>query len=357
MHIAVRQDISNSHIADLRDRKQNSVIVTRDGFEFTNHGKALIQKYDEVVEMDSLVETYRDEYVLDLSRRLGVDEDRLPIAYTFMALLNPMFGCRPVLIGSKLMTPMQYDNARELLVRAIQDELDLKNPIVNTSVDSDSDNSLDGDVVDLDNDNRRLAERELRRFESFKMQRYIPTLKFTRCLENIDNKGRTLKIGYGTIESRGEDLPSGKNLATYLDDKGRPDLLTFFHDHQTTFPNLFTIVQREASRRVVEVGCERFFNSSGYVSQPRRSQLGVKNYERISLLSVLLNSVYIDPEWVATEYLRRCKKGAWKKDNTIESMKCFNLERILEAEELGQVVPEEMTLEDYVGEVILDLDD
>ena len=49
----------------------------------------------------------------------------------------------------------------------------------------------------------------------------------------------------------------------------------------------------------------------------------MRNYERISMLSVLLNSVYIDPEWVAEEYLHRCKKGAWKKENTVESLKCF----------------------------------
>jgi hypothetical protein len=108
-------------------------------------------------------------------------------------------------------------------------------------------------------------------------------------------------------------------------------------------------MQHEAPRRVVEVGCERFFNLSGYVSQPRRSRLGVRNYERIALLSHLLNFVYIDPEWVAQEYLRRCKKGAWKKENTVDSLKSFNLERILEAQEFGLVVPQSVDLEGYVG--------
>jgi hypothetical protein len=67
------------------------------------------------------------------------------------------------------------------------------------------------------------------------------------------------------------------------------NLLTFFKDHETRFPTLFIIiVQREVLRRVVEVGCERFFGLSGYTSQPRRSMLGVRNYERIVLLLFIL---------------------------------------------------------------------
>eukprot|EP00956_Cyclotella_meneghiniana_P035261 scaffold113042_cov68-Cyclotella_meneghiniana.AAC.2 len=54
----------------------------------------------------------------------------------------------------------------------------------------------------------------------------------------------------------------------------------------------------EASQKITEVSCERFFGTSGYVSQPRRSRLGVCNYERISMsmLSNIVKNVYIDPE-------------------------------------------------------------
>ena len=76
---------------------------------------------------------------------------------------------------------------------------------------------------------------------------------------------------------------------------------------------------------MTEVGCERFFGLSGYVSQPRRARLGVRNYERISMLANILRNVYVDPKWVAAEYLRRSKNGAWKKENIVESMKCLNL--------------------------------
>jgi hypothetical protein len=31
------------------------------------------------------------------------------------------------------------------------------------------------------------------------------------------------------------------------------------------------------------------------------------------MLSSILRVVYINPEWVAKEYLQRCKSGAWKR--------------------------------------------
>ena len=85
---------------------------------------------------------------------------------------------------------------------------------------------------------------------------------------------------------------------------------------------------------MVEVGCERFFGRlSGYISSPRRTRLGgVRNYERIAMLSSILRVIYINPEWAAREYLARSKSGNWKHANDDESLKCWNLERILEAE-------------------------
>ena len=63
------------------------------------------------------------------------------------------------------------------------------------------------------------------------------------------------------------------------------------------------------------------------------------------MLSLMVHNVYIDKEWVAKEYLRRCKAGVWKKENTQEAFKCLNLEHILDAEQ-----PEEWTLEDMTNE-------
>jgi hypothetical protein len=56
------------------------------------------------------------------------------------------------------------------------------------------------------------------------------------------------------------------------------------------------------------------------------------------------------PKRIAEEYLRQCGAKAWKKENTIDSQKCFNLERILEAEMAGDSAPAPITLEEFEAE-------
>ena len=68
------------------------------------------------------------------------------------------------------------------------------------------------------------------------------------------------------------------------------------------------------------------------------------------MLGTILNSVYIDMDWVAQEYLRRCKAGAWKPENTAEALKCWNLERVLSAEVRGEAVPADLSMSDLLGE-------
>ena len=128
-------------------------------------------------------------------------------------------------------------------------------------------------------------------------------------------------------------------------------MIQFYGDHKKEFPTLWKVVQCEASRRVVEVGCECFFALSGYISLPKRTRLGVRNYERIAMLSSILRLVYVDPEWIAQEYLRRCKTGVWKEGDDKDALKCWNLEQLLEAATFGQPKPTELTMSELTGEV------
>jgi hypothetical protein len=94
---------------------------------------------------------------------------------------------------------------------------------------------------------------------------------------------------------------------------------------------------------------EDMSNWEDEASQPRRSMLGVRNYERMALLSFILRHVFIDANWVAEEYLKRCKAGAWKKENTVDSLKCFNLERIINAVDGGAELPQDIDIEEYLA--------
>jgi hypothetical protein len=110
------------------------------------------------------------------------------------------------------------------------------------------------------------------------------------------------------------------------------DVIKFALDHCTQFPSLWILARKEAAIKGVEVRCEQFFNLSGYVSAPKRMRLGVRTHKHLAMLALILPNIYIDKEWVANEYLRRYKCGAWKEKNTVEVLKCGTLERIIDAE-------------------------
>ena len=109
------------------------------------------------------------------------------------------------------------------------------------------------------------------------------------------------------------------------------------------------IAQKKASVQVVEVGCERFFNLSGYISSPKRTCLGVRTYERLAMLSSLIQNVHVNEERIAEEYLRRCSNGSWKRSNTEDALKCWNLERIITSDLMNVPQPEPLTYTDFVS--------
>ena len=236
----------------------------------------------------------------------------------------------------------------------MQDILDSASPIITSIVDeSDIDIDSDDDALpQTENINYNLAEKELSIFESFKRSKYWSTFdKQNGHMLTEMYEGSVKEIFVGPVAKRGKDLPSGKNLIDYIDKQGRMCLLRFFGDQKDRFPTMWILTQREASRRVVEVGCERFFGLSGYISSPRRTRLGVRNYERIAMLSSILRVIYINPEWAAREYLTRSNNGNWKHANDDESLKCWNLERILEAEQFGEVKKADLRMDELLGEL------
>ena len=68
------------------------------------------------------------------------------------------------------------------------------------------------------------------------------------------------------------------------------------------------------------------------------------------MLASIVQNVYIDTHWVAQEYLRRCQAGSWKKENTAESLKCWNLERILDEHVRNAGPGDVITLDELVAE-------
>ena len=146
------------------------------------------------------------------------------------------------------------------------------------------------------------------------MEKFLPKLKETiaRCLAR-----ELCQIMVGPVEQKGEKIPSSHTFFDYIDIPDHIDLVQFFSDHSKVFPT--------SSRRVVNVGCECLFGLSGYISLPTKTRPEVRKYECLAMLASIVHTVYIDATWVAAEYLRRCKVGTWKEENTFEAVKCWNL--------------------------------
>ena len=71
----------------------------------------------------------------------------------------------------------------------------------------------------------------------------------------------------------------------------------------------------------------------------------------VESLSSIIPKMYIDLEWVANEYFIRCKKGLWTKEEGEDAVKCWNLERVINAELLGLRRPNhESTLDELLKE-------
>jgi hypothetical protein len=121
-------------------------------------------------------------------------------------------------------------------------------------VDSDDGNSKnrgsnDGYLVEKTNSNYNRAEEKFNTFESFKCNKYRPkrVRVNSEILSGIGQNGNMQEIIVGPVEENGKDLPSGKKLGEYVNEKGRMDVLKFFEDHKKYFPTLWIIAQCEAA--------------------------------------------------------------------------------------------------------------
>ena len=128
-------------------------------------------------------------------------------------------------------------------------------------------------------------------------------------------------------------LPSGKNLADYVDKKGRFKMVDFFEDHVEAFPKLHLLALKRAAGDNVEVNCERFFSLAGYVSHPARSRMKSSTCERLAILPAIVDVLYIDENAVVNECIRRSKANDWDEIESEEDEGFLLIEREIAEEE------------------------
>ena len=130
--------------------------------------------------MDPLIETYCEVYADDLEARVGVNSDSLPTTLGVATLLNPMFGLKPKVVGSELMSGDQYDKARVELICQMKDIMNETSPPVYSSSDSDI-SEIDSDDEELpgqQNMKYNKAEAEMICFDNYKKKKiYLIIIK------------------------------------------------------------------------------------------------------------------------------------------------------------------------------------
>ena len=66
------------------------------------------------------------------------------------------------------------------------------------------------------------------------------------------------------------------------------------------------------------------FNLSGYVSSVKRTTLGVRNYKHLTMLSSIMQNIFIDVDWVVKEYISKTNNGQWTMEEG-EHGGCFEM--------------------------------
>ena len=238
-----------------------------------------------------------------------------------------------------MFTQEQYDTAQEDLISRLQTMCERENGTNN--VEATSTPGTGGDGMDDIIERPVTSERETA-FNEYvlfcricKMSKYFPK-KFKAGSERRLGE----KIVVGVVEEKGEDMKANQpfidcNLADFISSKGRFNLVRFFSLQQKCFPHIYKLVVCLALLRTNEVGCERFFSYAGYVSDPRRTSLDVRNYEDITMLKQNMQSIFINEPWVVRQYLNIEKNKLWNEKRTADDKRFFELEDEILADSLG----------------------
>ena len=96
------------------------------------------------------------------------------------------------------------------------------------------------------------------------------------ALGAYDDEGQPRKepiYEFGPVKKHGKDLPSGRNIADYIDERGIFNILAFFMDHQRQLESLSNVVIGQlAPHSTAEVDCESLFSESGALALIAKSQ-------------------------------------------------------------------------------------
>ena len=166
--------------------------------------------------------------------------------------------------------------------------------------------------------NTTLAEEELAKYESYNKSRFQPQLKPTKTLGSFHEDGnpRDLPIlAIGEVIKKGDNLPSGKNHANYIDKKGTYDIVGYMEHHKSMFRGLANVfVGQLAPHITTEVNCESLFIQAVHAAQPNHNRTVAETFEWLVMSKHCMARIYCFPEKVKRGFMRRKKDKDWNKN-------------------------------------------
>jgi len=263
---------------------------------------------------------------LDMDLKEGLQDCAQLNAMKIMgAILHPLFQNKKRMIASGICTDKQYEAGKKELLSRISRMLDTSSATGQGSTTAPkgdrpknvwSDDDDDDDDVVVVSPSMKLAQDELTLFEKHNKTRYLPKMKPTKSLGSYDQDGNPLAdpvLVIGEVISKGEDLPSGKNHADYIDKKGYYDVVKCLQDHKTSeFKGLSKVfIGTLAPHITTEVDCESLFSQAGHAAHPNRNRTVAETFERLAMGKHRLSRICCSPEKAKVEFIEQWKKNSW----------------------------------------------
>jgi len=99
-------------------------------------------------------------------------------------------------------------------------------------------------------------------------------------------------------------------------------------DHKKDFPALNSVgIGVCCPHLSTEVDCESLFSQAGFASQPRRTQTGIQNYERLVVTKHRMGRIYTPPIKVQNLFLQRWRDTSWDEREERDDKEFLEIEK------------------------------
>ena len=113
----------------------------------------------------------------------------------------------------------------------------------------------------------------------------------------------------------GDNLPSGKNHANYIDKKVTYHIVGYMEHHKSMFRGLANVfVGQLAPHITTEVNCESLFIQAVHAAQPNHNRTVAETFEWLVMSKHCMALIYCCPEKVKRGFMRRKKDKDWNKN-------------------------------------------